>query len=319
MGVGLDLHCSGSRRHRALPPGLTANQRSGLNSLITGEGCWSLIGHWLPLMIPAVSTSYRVHGAKPYCVVLVHGGPGGAGGVAPVARTLSNEWGVLEPFQTKMSVDGQVEELRQAIAEAGDLPVTLIGHSWGAWLGFIIAARHPDLVRKLILVGSGGFEARHAEGPDLTRLSRLTPEQRDEVTQLREELVSGSDEAKKRAFARFGELFSRADAYDWIPHEREPIEYRPDIFLSVWPEAATMRAGGKLLELGRSIQCPVIAIHGNYDSHPAAGVRDPLSSVVHDFRLILLERCGHEPWYEKHAKDRFYRVLHSEIDPPLPR
>ncbi len=236
-----------------------------------------------------------------------------------MARALSEQLGVLEPFQTKMSVDGQVEELRQTIDEVGEAPVSLIGHSWGAWLAYMVAARHPGLVRKLILVGSGGFEATHAEGPDLTRLSRLTPEQRDEVARLREELISGSDEAKKRAFARFGELFSLADAYEWIPHKREPIEYRPDIFMSVWPEAAAMRASGQLLELGRSIQCPVVAIHGDYDSHPAAGVRDPLSRVVHEFRFTLLERCGHEPWYEKHAKGDFLRLLHSEIDPSVPR
>jgi pimeloyl-ACP methyl ester carboxylesterase len=104
-----------------------------------------------------------------------------------------------------------------------------------------------------------------------------------------------------------------------IPHEREPIEYRPDIFMNVWPEAAAMRANGQLLALGRSIQCPVIAIHGDYDSHPAAGVRHPLSRVLRDFRFVLLERCGHEPWVEKHAKDEFFRVLHSEIDASLPR
>jgi len=239
--------------------------------------------------------------------------------MAPVARVLSGQWGVLEPFQTRMSVDGQVEELRQAIEEAGEAPVTLIGHSWGAWLGFIAAARHPDLVGKLTLIGSGGFEAAHAEGPDLTRLSRLTPEQRDEVARLRKELIGVGNEGKKRAFARFGELFSMADAYEWIPHEREPIEYRPDIFMNVWPEAAAMRASGQLLALGRSIQCPVVAIHGDYDSHPAAGVRDPLSRVLRNFRFVLLERCGHEPWVEKHAKDEFFRVLHSEIHASLSR
>jgi pimeloyl-ACP methyl ester carboxylesterase len=270
-------------------------------------------------MIPTVSTRYRVYGAKPYGVVLVHGGPGGAGSVASVARTLSNQWSVLEPFQTKTSVDSQVEELRQTIEEAGAPPVTLIGHSWGAWLAYLVAARHPGLVRKLVLVGSGGFEAKHAEGPERVRLSRLTPEQREEATCLREGLASASGEQKKRMFARFGELFSLADALEPIPHEREPIEYRPDIFLSVWPEAAALRASGELLALGRRIRCPVVAVHGDYDSHPAEGVRDPLSTVVRDFRFVLLGRCGHEPWVEKHARDEFYRVLRAEIDPSLPR
>lgn len=239
--------------------------------------------------------------------------------MAPVARALSDRWGVLEPLQTQMSVDGQVEELRRTIKERGEPPVTLIGHSWGAWLAYIVTARHPDLARKLILVGSGGFEEEHAEAPDRVRLSRLTPAQRTEVVRLREGLVDASGEEKKQMFRRFGELFSVADAYEPIPHECEPIEYRPNVFLSVWPEAAEMRASGELLGLGRRIRCPVVAIHGTYDSHPAAGVRDPLSAVVREFRFILLERCGHEPWYEKHAKDQFFRILRSEIDPVVPR
>jgi len=268
----------------------------------------------LPLMIPTMSVRYRVYGEMPYRVVLVHGGPGGAGGMAPLARALSDRWGVLEPFQTQTSVDGQIDELRQAIDETGAPPATLVGHSWGAWLAYLVAARYPDLVRKLILIGSGGFEARYAEGPDRIRMSRLTSEQRDEVARLRESLPRAPGEEAKRMFARFGELFSLADAYEPIPHAREPIEVRPDIFLSVWPEAAALRASGLLLEWGRGIRCPVVAIHGDYDSHPAEGVREPLSRAVRGFRFVLLERCGHEPWVEKHAKDEFYRVLRAEID-----
>jgi pimeloyl-ACP methyl ester carboxylesterase len=239
--------------------------------------------------------------------------------MAAVARALSDRWSVLEPFQTQTSVDGQIDELRHTIEETGDPPVTLVGHSWGAWLAYLVATRHPDLVRKLILIGSGGFEAKHAEGPERIRLSRLTSEQRDEVARLREGLAGATGEETKRMFARFGELFSLADAYEPIPHAREPIEYRPDIFLSVWPEAAALRASGRLLEWGRRILCPVVAIHGDYDSHPADGVHEPLSRVVRDFRFILLERCGHEPWVEKHAKDEFYRALRAEIDPSLSR
>jgi pimeloyl-ACP methyl ester carboxylesterase len=238
--------------------------------------------------------------------------------VAPVARRLSNQWSVLEAFQTRASVDGQVEELRRTIEEAAGPPVTLIGHSWGAWLAYLVAARHPGLVRKLILVGSGGFEARREEEPDRVRLARLTPGQRAEATRLREGLASASGEEKKRMFSRFGELFSLADAYEPIPHAPEPIDYRPDIFLSVWPEAAALRASGELLALGRRIRCPVVAVHGDYDSHPAADVRDSLSNVVRNFRFVLLGRCGHEPWTEKHAQDEFYRVLRAEIDLPLP-
>jgi len=54
---------------------------------------------------------------------------------------------------------------------------------------------------------------------------------------------------------------------------------------------------------------PVTAIHGDYDSHPAEGVRLPLFSVLKNFQFILLEKCGHTPWNERYARDQFFGVL----------
>lgn len=56
-----------------------------------------------------------------------------------------------------------------------------------------------------------------------------------------------------------------------------------------------------------------MAIHGDYDPHPAEGVEKPLAAVLKDFRFILLDRCGHLPWIERQAKDRFYSILREEV------
>ncbi len=115
------------------------------------------------------------------------------------------------------------------------------------------------------------------------------------------------------AFARFGAIFSKADTYDALPEADDPVEFRADIFKAVWPEGAELRRSGRLLEHAAAIRCPVVAIHGDYDPHPAEGVRRPLSGAIRDFRFVLLERCGHKPWIERHARDEFYRILNREI------
>jgi len=56
-----------------------------------------------------------------------------------------------------------------------------------------------------------------------------------------------------------------------------------------------LRKSGKLLKLGKQIKYPVIAIHGDYDPHPAEGVLIPLSSILKYFRFLLLKHCGHKP------------------------
>jgi pimeloyl-ACP methyl ester carboxylesterase len=86
-----------------------------------------------------------------------------------------------------------------------------------------------------------------------------------------------------------------------------------DVFKGVWREAHELRSSGELLKLGTKVRCPVVAIHGDYDPHPFDGVKEPLSGVLKDFRFILLEKCGHRPWIEREAKERFYNLLNNEI------
>ena len=257
--------------------------------------------------------NFRTYGKPPFNVAVIHGGPGAAGEMAPVAQELSSDWGVLEPLQTATSVEGQIEELKSVLEENAELSVFLIGFSWGAWLGFMLAARYPALVKKLIRVSSGPFEEKYVAGVEETRMSRLSEEERAEVESLYDILDHPAAPDKEEAFARFGALFSKADAYDPIRQESEPVDYRPDIFQSVWKEAAELRRSGKLLELGKQIECPVVAIHGDYDPHPAEGMEQPLSAVLKSFSFIPLANCGHKPWIERQAKDDFYTILKREL------
>jgi len=255
----------------------------------------------------------RKHGKEPYRIAVIHGGPGASGEMEPVAKELANDFGVLEPKQTAMSINESVEELKQILEKNGEIPFTLVGYSWGSWLGFIFAANYPDFVKKLILVSSGPFETRYAKNIGETRLYRLDVDERDEVSDLMKVLNNGSVENRNKEFARLGELFSKADAYDPIDHVDEKIELQVDVFQSLWNEASRLRRSGKLLKMGEKIKCPVVAIHGDYDPHPADGVKTPLQNLLKDFRFILLDCCGHKPWIEKQAKDQFYDILKKEL------
>jgi pimeloyl-ACP methyl ester carboxylesterase len=256
----------------------------------------------------------RIYGEEPYRVAVVHGGPGVPGEVAPIARELSSLCGILEPLQTKDSVEGQVQELHDVLEKNGNLSVTLIGHSWGAWLSFLLTARYPSLVKKLILVGSGPFEEEYAINLLGTRLLRLEEKERVEVLSLIETLDNPDTNDKDRLLARFGQLMSKADSYDPLPdNNRESLKAAYDINFRVWGEAEKLRRSGELLEFGKRILCPVLAIHGDYDPHPSEGVKIPLSRVLKNFRFILLEKSGHYPWLERFARDKFYDILKSEI------
>jgi len=254
----------------------------------------------------------RKYGSIPFSVAVVHGGPGAAGEMQPVAAELAKEWGVLEPLQTAHSLDGQVAELA-SILKQNFTPVSLIGFSWGAWLSFIVAARYPDLVNKLVLVSSGSFDEKYTQSMRTSRLSRLGAVERAELITLGQMLESTHSDHKQAIFERFGYLVTKADTFDPIARKKQDVNYQFNIFRNVWADAEEFRRRGKLLRLASQIQCPVTAIHGDYDSHSADGVQIPLSKELVNFRFVLLDKCGHTPWIERHARNEFFRVLGEEL------
>lgn len=258
----------------------------------------------------------RIYGSAPYEIALIHGGPGAPGSMAPVARELSKHRGILEPLQTRNSVDGQVSELKDVLETYGELPTIFIGSSWGAMLGYIFAARHPSLVKKLIMVGSGVFKESYAESIMNTRLNRMNETEAEEVSALCHLLEDRGVKDKDNLLSRLGKIMTKADAYNPLTLDTETaetFECSYDIHKNVWQHARELRISGKLLELGKDIRCPVVAIHGQYDPHPAAGVREPLASVLENFKFFLLERCGHLPWLEKDARETFFELLLNNI------
>lgn len=253
----------------------------------------------------------RKYGLAPYRVVVEHGGPGAAGEMMPVAKQLAKHCGVLEPLHMATSIDGQCQELKTALENCADLPCVLIGHSWGGMLSFIFSALHPEFVSKLILVSSGPFEESYVSNLMENRSSKYTSEQQLLLSTLLDKLDTNKD--KDTIFAQLGALDSQIDTYDPLPQEDEDLKISYDIYSKIWPQAKEFRKNGSLLQLGKKIKCPVLAIHGDYDSHPADGVRIPLSSVIQNFRFVLLTQCGHYPWRERKAREEFFKLLDQEI------
>ena len=258
----------------------------------------------------------RTHGTAPYRAAVVHGGPGAAGEMAPVAEKLAGSRGVLEPIQTASSVEGQIEELSADLRDHCEPPAVLLGYSWGAWLALLAASRHPRLVGKLILVGSGALKEKYVPRLRANRISRLNQEQRLEYESIRESLDNPREENRDGLMARLGALLGRGDSYAPVDDGGEmdhEVVCDGAIFQRVWTQAAELRRSGRLMQEAGAVQCPVVAVHGDYDPSPWEGVRDPLAARLQDFRFVLLERCGHKPWIERFAREEFFRTVEEEL------
>jgi len=274
---------------------------------------------------------FRKHGTKPYKIVALHGGPGAVGDLYDVAVTVAG-WdiaGVMEHLQSAKNINGQVEELHSIISKETAAPVTLIGHSWGAWLGWIYTARYPEDIAKLVLVSSGPFEQKYVDSIMSTRLSRMKEDEKLFVQDFLNRFntkKSGSTKntTDKVMLTKFGKFMESVDAYDPIillkPKRRSLVsasngEVNPAVYAKVWKEAEKLRRTGKLLNYGKKINCPVVVIHGNYDPHPFLGVKKPLKKVLipEKVEFHLLKKCGHKPWIERQDKDKFLKLIKQII------
>ena len=258
----------------------------------------------------------RTHGAAPFRVAVVHGGPGAAGEMVPVAMRLARRRGVLEPIQTAASVEGQIEELSATVRDFCEPPVILLGYSWGAWLALLTASRHPRLAAKLILVGSGALEEKYVPRLRENRMSKLDESQRLEYEAVTAGLGNPQEKNRDALLARLGALLSPGDSYAPMDDGGGPggkVFCDGAIFQQVWTQAAELRRSGRLMLEALAVQCPVVAVHGDYDPSPWEGVRDPLTAGLKDFRFVLLERCGHKPWIERFAREDFFRTIEAEL------
>ena len=259
-------------------------------------------------------STVRLFGRPPFKIAVLHGGPGAPGYMAPVARELSRIRGILEPLQTGESVEKQIQELHQQLMQTGEAPFTLIGSSWGAVLALFTAARYPDIIAKIILIGSAVFDSASSAQIHQTRMSRLTPEQKQQYDEIEKQIESADSQSKADLFKKWGELFSRLDSFDPIDHKDETIEVQPQIFNRVWNDFVNLRDKPHCLKEDFSkIKCPLVIIHGDYDPHPLAGIQPFLENCVENVRTYILEKCGHYPWLEKYARDKFYNLVVNEI------
>src|SRR5712671_2085605 len=133
--------------------------------------------------------SYGTSGPK---VIVVHGGPGACGSMAPIARALADSFRVLEPFQSGLAttVADHVADLHEVVRSRSDSAApALVGHSWGAMLSLAYAAAHPAMVGPLVLVCSGTFDLPSRDQLSANMATRMDANMRrrfEEVQQLRD-------------------------------------------------------------------------------------------------------------------------------------
>ena len=260
----------------------------------------------------AEALQFRSYGRSGPVVVLLHGGPGGPG-LMQLARGLEDTFHVIEPFQrgsggVPLSVELHVADLDEFLAtHCRDQRPALVGHSWGAMLALAYAAAHPDTASSLVLVSCGTFDAAARSRYQDLRTERMDTDLRRRLATLADEIPDVSERLKTRH-----ELTMHTESVDLIePEAGGGGEFDGVANRQTWDDMVRLQENGTYPAAFAAIQVPVRMLHGSFDPHPGAMIRDSLEPYIPQLEYREWERCGHIPWLERAAHREFFRVLHE--------
>ena len=252
----------------------------------------------------------REYGTAGPLVLVLHGGPGAPGYMAPVARGLSKEFRVLEPFQRgsggePLTVGRHVSDLHEVVgSHSPGARVALVGHSWGAMLALAYAAAHPGLVTALALVGCGTFD------PVARDRFRATCDQRMDNSLRRrlERLPEQEPDPDERLRAQ-GNLILPLYSYDLLTDDLGVEACDARAHEETWQDMVWLQEEDEYPAAFSAIDAPVIMLHGAVDPHPGQMIRASLEPYLPQIEYREWERCGHYPWLERAVRDEFFQVL----------
>jgi len=244
-------------------------------------------------------------------VLVLHGGPGAVGYMAPVARRLSGDFDVLEPFQRRgdrdvpLTVAQHISDLHAVIKAycSGGSPF-LVGHSWGAMLALAYAAEHGENAEAIVLIGSGTFDGASRERMDDIRAQRM---KRHLYERMQKRIASATDPDERLKLR--GKMMMQVDSYRLMPVEDEIVYYDAIGHEQTWRDMMRFLDGEVYPAAFETINVPVLMLHGADDPHPGSMIRDSLKPFLPQLEYYEWQHCGHYPWLETAVGEEFYTVL----------
>lgn len=199
------------------------------------------------------------------------------------------------------TVDVLVEDVRGLVERAGGKPVALLGHDWGGAVAWLFANRHPQLVRKLVIVNSPHFSVMRQQlksNPAQRRRSwYMSFFQLPLVPEL--SLSAFNFHALEKALTRT----SRPGAFP----EEKLAAYR-----AAWRQPGALTAslnwyralfrGSKQRVADRRIKVPTLLIWGTGDTALGRELAQPSIEQCDDGRLVFIEDAGHWVLHEEPQK-----------------
>ena len=244
--------------------------------------------------------AYAYTGGKPFdaglpCVVFVHGAMNDHGNFTLLARWFAHHgWGVLAPDlpghmrsagPALTSIEAMADWLLALLDAAGVKQAALAGHSMGSLAALEAAARAPERITRLVMLGTAV--------PMPVPQALLDLGQSDPLAAIDRVVVfSHSTLAAKPSYPGPGVWLrggARALMRQVLAHGRDPLLFHTDF--------AACNAYGSGLDVAARVHCPAHLVLGTFDQMTlpkgAAAIAAALKASVHSVPAghFLMQEC----------------------------
>lgn len=192
-----------------------------------------------------------------------------------------------------------IEDIKESITKNFNGPVTGVGHSLGAVITFITAARYPELFSKIILIDPVIFPKRMLIPIGIAKklgfLNKIIPlangaRRRKKIFDSREEAYSRFSSGKGM-FATWSEDFIKSYTTYGLKDEKDGR-----VSLKCDPETEAQIYESILLDIWsypRKIKCPTLLLRGEMTDTFNTYAARRLIKEVNNCRLINIPESGH--------------------------
>lgn len=205
----------------------------------------------------------------------------------------------LKTLEQKLGLGAQVADIERIRRLLGEDKLTIIGHSFGAFLAALYAAEFPERVRGLVLISPATVLVMPSSEPDLFEtVGRLLPASSK----------PGYEDFRKRYFD-FRDIWRKSEAdlralnAEFLPYYRQaaaakrplPAMSSPAEDNGGWMVQAMYFSMGRRHDFRpalSAVKAPVLLIHGADDLQSEAG-SDVYLRAFPSARLAMIKNAGH--------------------------
>ncbi|MDP9264704.1 MAG: alpha/beta fold hydrolase, partial [Chloroflexota bacterium] len=255
--------------------------------------------------------SYEIHGRGYPCLTL-HGGPGMSSTLWPALRPIARDAQLVTyDHRGHGRSHGQVplrgplqrlaDDATRLLDELEIRRADVLGHSNGGFIALHLALRHPDRVRRLVLVDTAA-SGRFRPVSQRNARERATPAILRALDHLWSDRLA-DDAAFGRAWRTVQPLYFHHPTSARLALALRGIRFTLEARRRILP---TYRAYDLRARLG-AIRAPTLVAVGRFDWITPPGFAEELAAGISRARLVVFERSGHLPFIEE--RDRFAKAV----------